>query len=214
MEDLPGDVHRRVLTSVLWGEIGITARFQVGVSIPYIYRDYKNPSLNIDTTDYGVGDARLYAKFRVVSESRFVPGVALDGFVKLPTGDEDKNLGNGETDVTIGLPVSKRFSDISVHVCPEFTFTGGDKPDLGPSADDRFNLNVGIMYHATDRLVPMLEVNSLWWGDVGDQTDIGGGVLWFPQKNTSVKVAMSRNIDADMPWSADWTPWIKLAIWF
>lgn len=214
MEDLPAGVNRRQATAVLWGEIGITDRFQAGVSVPYVYRRFEDRADGIDETDSGISDGRLYAKYRVVAETRFVPAVAVDGFLKLPTGDEDEGLGNGETDVTVGLPVSKRFCAVSVHVNPEYTFTGGDTSDIGPPADNRVNLNAGAMYHLSSKWIPMVEANALWWGDVGDRTEVGGGVLWSPAENVSLKTAVSVSVDADLPWQADWVPWVKLATWF
>lgn len=214
MQDLPAGVSRQQLTALLWGEIGITRQFQVGAAIPYINRRFEDRAAGIDDSVSGISDVKLYGKYQVLPESRLNPAIAVDGFLKLPTGDADEGLGNDETDVTLGLAVSKRLTDISAHINPEYTFTGGDKSDIGLSADDRVNLNAGVMYHATSRLVPMLEINALWWGDVGDRTEIGGGVLWFPLKNVSLKTAISVPVDADMPWQADWIPWVKLAAWF
>jgi hypothetical protein len=60
----------------------------------------------------------------------------------------------------------------------------------------------------------MIEYNGYWWHDNGEQSDIGGGVLWFPTKNTSVKLGAAFPVHKDVTWETDWTPWIKLAVWF
>jgi hypothetical protein len=214
MENLPSGMKRRQSTFVLWGEYGFTDRFQVGLSAPVIDRDFRDDDAGVDDSITGLGDISLYAKVKLLGETRARPALTLDGFLKMPTGDKDDGLGNGETDITLAGSVSKRFDAISVHVNPEYTFTGGDRSGIGASADDRFSLNCGMMWHATPSFLPAVEWNGMWWGDVGDQQEVGCGFLWFPTKNTSIKVAVAGAVDADVPWKADWTPWIKIATWF
>ncbi len=214
MEILADGDSRWQTTSVWWAEYGITDRFQVGVSLPFINRRYKNEASSINQSEYGIGDASLYAKYRLVNETRYLPAIAVDGFFKMPTGDKKRGLGNDEYDSTLAMEFSKRFKKLSFHVNPEYTITGGSTATLGDAADNKTSLNLGIMYHATKKLIPMLESNSWWWGDYGRQSEVGGGVLWFPTKNTSIKVVVSVPVSVDMPWASDWMPWVKLAVWF
>lgn len=214
MGDLPDGVERRQSTFVLWGEYGFTDRFLMGINAPIIHFDYRNDQAGIDDSTTGLGDMSLYAKGRLIEEDKYRPALAIEGFLKVPTGDKDKSLGNGETDITIGGSLSKRYGSISGHVNPEYTFTGGSKGEIGASADDRFRLNCGGMWHATPSFMPSIEWNGLWWGAVGHQQEIGGGFLWFPVKTVSIKAAVAVPMDTDLPWKVDWMPWIKVATWF
>ncbi len=214
MEDLPTDVTYRLGTSVLWAEYGVTDRLQLGLAAPVLYRRMENPVAGVNDTMVGLGDMCSYVKYKVITETSGRPGVSADVWAKLPTGDEDRGLGNDQTDITLALEVSKRIGCLSWHLNPEYVFTGGSHDEIGDAAHNRAVLNVGVMWHATASLVPMLEVNTFRWGPQGNQTDIGGGFLWFPTKSTSLKVGVSVPVDVDMPWSADWTPWVKYAWWF
>lgn len=219
MEDLPDDVSRWQWSNILWAEYGVTDGFQLGLNLPWIHREYKNTTsaAPIDDCVDGMGDASLYGKYKVVKEAAYCPAVAIDGFLKMPTGDKNKGIGgtgNGEWDETIGVEVGKRYEAFSLHMNPEYTFTGGSSSEIGASADDRTSLNVGLMYHATPALVPMIEWDAQWWGDQGHFQEVGGGILWFPTKDTSVKLGISVPTEVDLPWATDWTSWIKLAAWF
>lgn len=208
------NLDREITTMSLWAEYGITDWFQIGICQPHLHRQTEDRSAGTRDSANGFGDTQLYAKGQLLKESAYVPAFALDGLVKLPSGDEDRGLSNGEVDVTLGMGISKRWRELSLHVNPEYVITGGSASKLGVAADDRTALNVGLMWHATPKLIPMAEYNGYWWGDAGALAEIGGGALWFPTKNTSVKIGVSTPVCKDVTWAAEWTPWLKLAVWF
>lgn len=208
------DLKRRVSTTTLWIERGMTDRFQLGVCQPYSFWENSNHQTGIDTSENGPGDTTLYAKGKLVKETACMPTISLDGFLKLPVADKDRGLSNGEVDETLGVELSKRWRSLSLHLNPEYVLTGGSKSDLGATADDRVAFNTGLMWHATPKLIPMAEYNGYWWGNAGELSEVGGGLLWFPTKNTSVKLGVSTPVHKDVTWAADWTPWIKVAFWF
>lgn len=208
------DLKRELSTTTLWIERGMTDRFQVGVCQPYLFWKNKNQRTDFETSENGPSDTSLYAKRNLLKESVYLPSISLDGFLKMPVADEDHGLSNGEFDEILGLEFSKRWRDFSLHINPEYVFTGGSKSKLGATADDRTALNTGLMWHTSPKLVPMFEYNGYWWGDAGELSEVGGGMLWFPTKNTSVKLGVSIPVYKNVIWAADWTPWIKLAFWF
>jgi len=214
MYGLPDGMRNRRTLTVLWGEYGITDRLQCGIAFPYVFREYKDSATGVHNRPDGLGDMWAYVKFRPVVETPARPAVALDVWVKLPSGDEEKGLGNGEVDVKLAAEISKRCGRLSFHLNPEYTFTGGGRDEVGAAADDRITMNAGMIVHWSSRVLPMIEANGLWWGDVGHEVDVGGGFLFFLSKNTSLKVGVSVPLDVDMPWAVRWMPWIKLAAWF
>lgn len=214
MSELPQGMRRWQYTALFWGEYGLTDRTQLGIAVPFIDRRYHNDRIGLDNASTGLGDLSLYGKTKVVTETQWLPALTLDGFLKVPSGDEDEGLGNGEMDFTVACELSKRYSDYSLHINPEYTFTGGDRKELGATAEDRLRLNCGLMWHVTPKFLPVFEWNALWWGDVGDQHELGCGFLWFPFENVSIKLAVAVPVYSDQPWEVDWTPWIKIATWF
>jgi len=214
MVGLPADTTYRLGSSVLWVEYGVTDRLQLGTAAPLLYRRMDNPAAGLNDTAVGLGDVSTYGKYKLVCETRLLPAISADLWVKLPTGDEDRGLGNDQTDLTAALEISKRTGCLSWHLNPEYVFTGGSHDEIGDAAHNRAVLNAGVMWHAKPCFIPMLEVNTFRWGPQGNQTDIGTGFLWFPTRNTSLKVGVAVPVDVDMPWAADWTPWVKYAWWF
>ncbi|NOY80219.1 MAG: hypothetical protein GXP31_04350 [Kiritimatiellaeota bacterium] len=214
MYGLPDGMRNRRTSALLWGEYGITDRLQCGIALPYVFREYRDPRSGAHARPDGLGDMWAYTKFRALVETPSRPGVALDAWVKLPTGDEDKGLGNGEVDVKLSAEISKRYRWLSFHFNPEYTLTGGGREEVGAAADDRTTVNVGVIVHWARRVLPMIEANGLWWGDVGHEVDVGGGFLFFLSRNASLKVGVSIPVDVDMPWAVRWMPWVKLAAWF
>lgn len=60
-----------------------------------------NPTLPFVTTHYqkDIGDSIISVKYKLMRMKDNVGGIALKGFVKLPSADERKGLGTGKTDV-------------------------------------------------------------------------------------------------------------------
>ncbi len=85
----------------LEGEYGITADWEIGIEIPYSWKEQNSDDAN------GVGDIVLDTKYQFWS--RDLPGAQYKAAAflktKLPTGDDDSRprLGSGSTDVIAGL---------------------------------------------------------------------------------------------------------------
>lgn len=75
-------------------------KFQVGIIVPFMNVDFD--SRNQDVSSFGVGDARLFAKYLVYQFDRKnkTIRVASKAGIKLPTGDDNDQppLGTGSTD--------------------------------------------------------------------------------------------------------------------
>ena len=214
MHSLPDGMHFRRTALTAWGEYGLTNKLQFGMALPYVRRNFEDPSVNKNDVDDGIGDALLYTKYKVIDESSLCPAIAFDFWLKTSTGDQATGLGNGELDEKIAIEISKRINDFSLHLNPEYTFTGGSKSEIGNAADDKAALNFGVMYHLSPKIIPMAEVNALWWGDQGHEYDVACGALFFFGKSSSIKVGVSIPFNVDMPWSVAWTPQVRLATWF
>jgi peptidoglycan-associated lipoprotein len=65
----------------------------------------------IRTIEEGIGALYIGAKYSFLQDSADSPGVAIRGFVKVPTGDEEEGFGSGATDFGGDLILSKHMGD-------------------------------------------------------------------------------------------------------
>jgi hypothetical protein len=82
-----------------------------------------------EKTQYGYGDTELGAKIRFIKESKWCPEIGIFPLVELPTGNPDKSLGNGNTQVYIPLWLQKTFG--------KWTTYGGAGYWFNPGQDNR-----------------------------------------------------------------------------
>jgi hypothetical protein len=77
----------------------------------------------------GYGDTELGAKYRFVEEAAGRPQMALFPFIELPTGDRDRGLGSGHTQIFLPVWVQKNFGS--------WTTYGGGGYWINPGAGNR-----------------------------------------------------------------------------
>jgi len=112
---------------------GFTDKFEGGVIAP-IWLDY-----NYDggPSESGFGDLNLSAKFAIQEESSEIPAIAFGGRLKLPTADDGKGLGTGDTDFGIFGTLEKMIGGVRGLLDVEYVFRGGDW-------DNAVNYAVGV----------------------------------------------------------------------
>ena len=72
----------------------------------------------------GIGDTTFSLSYRFVDESDSLPEMSVHGDVKLPTADEDKGLGTGETDYCLGIELIKEIGAWTVDVGMDYNILG------------------------------------------------------------------------------------------
>jgi hypothetical protein len=81
---------------------GVIPNVQIHLIAPFVYiKPEGGPS------HYGYADMELGAKFRFIQETDLCPQIGIFPLVELPTGNKNKELGNGETQVFLPLWVQK-----------------------------------------------------------------------------------------------------------
>ncbi|MDX2094643.1 MAG: hypothetical protein SFW64_01690 [Alphaproteobacteria bacterium] len=96
------------------------------------------------TTESGLGD--------VVASLTYTANIASDTYldlttkVKLPTADEDRGLGTGETDYTVQADLSRQFGPLSLYTGAGYKFVGSNNT---LNLDDIWIANVGFGYDVT-----------------------------------------------------------------
>src|SRR5262245_29750666 len=129
----------------LFGSIGLQnrvntdARFQGGFVNDYPFAGNATPS----SWQTGIGDVRLGAKFKLLDDySGDGVGLAVRGFVKLPTADEAKGLGTGKTSLGGDVILSKTLNKgADLHASIGYQFNGD--PD-GVNIGNAWNWGVGV----------------------------------------------------------------------
>ena len=77
----------------------------------------------------GYGDTELGFKYRFVQETESLPQIGIFPLVELPSGNSDKGLGNGKTQLFLPLWMQKKFGD--------WTTYGGGGYWFNPGQDNR-----------------------------------------------------------------------------
>jgi hypothetical protein len=136
----------------------------------------------------GFGDLLVGAKARLWKADGYLPGVALQPFVKLPTAAD--GLGSGLTDLGLALIVSQPLPldfSVDVNVAPTFEQQlqadgGGFKPSLLASAS--FGRAI------TDALGVFLEPAVIFPASSADPTELylGAGAIWVVHKRLALDV--------------------------
>ncbi|MBN1552092.1 OmpA family protein [bacterium] len=122
---------------------GITDRFEISVAPSYL-----NLRISEIGTEDGFGDIYVNVKASLF-EQEDVWGLAAVAYGKLPTADEDKGLGTGETDYGATLAASRYFEKTGIHLNLGYRIVGDPE---GVDFDDQFLYGIGLERDLTDRL--------------------------------------------------------------
>jgi outer membrane protein OmpA-like peptidoglycan-associated protein len=149
----------------------------------------------------GVGDLKLGAKFGFLNDYMGDPvGLAIRGFVKIPTADEEQGLGTGKVSWGGDLVVSKSIAEkLDIHGSVGFVQNGD--PD-GVEIGNAFRWSVGLNLPACTWFQVQAELmKTNYTGDDDfEQTNpldlVVGPVLWI-RPGIFIRPALSWNLNFD-----------------
>lgn len=138
-------------------------RLWLSLTVPYIYLSGENVVLTgggvaarkrgsgklarpetSSSSESGLGDVLFKASYVALEERDVIPELTPWVRIKLPTADEDRGLGTGEFDETLGVDLSKRLLErLFGYVTVAYTFIG-DPP--GTEFRNSFGWSVGAAY--------------------------------------------------------------------
>ncbi|NOY44193.1 MAG: DUF3187 family protein [Deltaproteobacteria bacterium] len=72
----------------------------------------------------GLGDVVVGVGYTLIEESDDLPQISLSSAVKIPTADEEKNLGTGEWDLEVGMGLAKIVGGWDVFASGRYVFQG------------------------------------------------------------------------------------------
>ncbi len=148
--------------------------------------------------EQGIGDTRAGVKFLVAEQVDLFPSLALGGFVKIPTADEDRGLGSGETDFGVR-------ADATTYWIPETLYT-----DLSFQAewlgDDRFFRATTELLAGYDGFAPLTIYALVTWATEEeprgrDSVVLSLGLFVFPAR------WFAFDVGADLPLTDEDPDW-------
>lgn len=136
------------LTVGLLDKFEISAQFQTATYDPD----------GLDSTS-GATDGLAKAKWNFLNSEKHNMLASLVALVTLPTGDKDKGLGTGDTDVGAVLAIDKEYEKVSWH------FNIGYMNHQAEGLDLRTIYGAGLEWYALDDLSVIAEVSGQSWAD-------------------------------------------------
>jgi outer membrane protein OmpA-like peptidoglycan-associated protein len=122
---LPLDPRTPNLTDIRFvGTFGITERLEIGGAIPYVNLSTDSEFDLPEFDESGIGDINLTVKVRLVDDVAGRPGIGAFGIISFPSGDEEKGLGSGSTDFTVGGIITKRAGALNLYGNVGYFFSG------------------------------------------------------------------------------------------
>lgn len=158
----------------LYLDYGILDRWSVSVSPGFLSWDQDGMD-----SESGISDTDLFSTYRFADEADAGLDLAIMGGASLPTGDDDKGLGNGDVEPKLSLLASKTLGPIII------VGNAGGRwiTDAGDGEEDY------TVYAALEGICPLndkLSINantsastSRWEGN-DDPVDVGLGVRFAP----------------------------------
>jgi len=162
----------------------------------------------------GTGDIKLGVKYAFMNDYRGDPvGLALRGYIKIPTADEADGLGTGKTSFGADLILSKALGDgaADIHFLGGYKANGDPDSPVAVDLGNEFRLGAGINIPACKRFQVQAELIKTWYtGEdedipaggraIGQQTNpldfVIGPVFWF-RPGIFIRPALSWNFNFD-----------------
>lgn len=137
---------------------------QIGFTVPYLFLDSGGTSVD------GLGDMLLNYRYQAHLDEESLTAFAPRLSLILPTGNEDKGLGDDTLGFEVNLPFSTALNDhLALHLNAGFRHLPNAGP--GPTADlTSYHLGASLMYAVSDRTHLVLESVGYW-----EESLAGGG---------------------------------------
>ncbi len=188
--DFPADIAGNRLSALVFEmEYGVTERFTVSAELPY----QKLESDSIDAN--GPGDLELSALYALHNDNNLIVSIGVGS--TLPSGNEDKQLGEGETAWESMFSVGKLFEDSQLVFTSSFEINE-DEIEQG------YTVSWAKQY---SRLVFAIDLNAEF-SDDEEEFAIAPSLLFDHQEFGKFQIGVATGVDSDSP------DWRLLAHWY
>ena len=200
-EDLSDTDKFDQFKSVLTMKYGWAKDHHIVLGIPYIWTDFESSTKDIDSD--GIGNIFVFDKWKFIKETKRRPAVAFDVWYYFESGDTAKKLGSSDDSLKLAVQASKAWKHFSVHLNPAYRWNLDDGCDIG-------EVNLGGYYNLRKNCKLGMEYNFTDKEEKGECHDLVPGILWKPDKNSSVKLGAIVNLDSDMKYKDDLGAVVKM----
>jgi len=141
----------------------------------------------------GLSDLTLGFKWKVLEQDKAFFDQAISGAVKLPSADEDEDLGSGNVDYDLTYIMTRQLGDHTTALLNVgYTWLGGDS--------DVFHYSTALVYQLTDTLQPVGELLFETPVD-GGKTSVGlsGGLRYQLLESLMLDAAVGTRLAGDWP---------------
>jgi len=191
---------------------GISERVWPRVNIPYWWREMKMGPHG-GTSD-GYGDIVVDLKTKLIKGENLQQGLVLLTAVRLPTGDSDEvpPIGDGSTDVGVGLTASKRFGPVQLNGMTAWWFN--EKNDFG-SDEDELEYSASAQVLLSRSVIPNIEAYGKYL-EGGEQRslDLILGLQYWPSRKLLLEAAVQTPVDNKGGFKYDAAPYVGLMALF
>lgn len=152
-----------------------TSSSRLGSRLPRLnaFLQARNEEDNAADAVSGLGDASLALRLDLLQRENTI--VSLTSGATLSSGDSEKGLGTGATDVWLGGDLEQAFGAISVFIYGDYTWVGDNdsivvsETEVLPGASNYASLGVGAAYRANSNWSGAISLN--WREAVFDELD-------------------------------------------
>lgn len=132
---------------------GVLSKLEIGFQVNYLdlYTkeegedgSYNGDSYANEIDESGFGDVYVGAKFNILNSKEQPVGLGVMAFAKIPTADDEKGLGTGETDFGVGLALTKQLVPATLHANVGYTVMG--EPEGVEDWDNVINYGLGVNF--------------------------------------------------------------------
>ena len=165
-------------------------------------------------TSDGYGDIIVDLKTKLIKGENLQQGLVLLTAVRLPTGDSDEvpPIGDGSTDVGVGLTASKRFGPVQLNGMTAWWFN--EKNDFG-SDEDELEYSASAQVLLSRSVIPNIEAYGKYL-EGGEQRslDLILGLQYWPSRKLLLEAAVQTPVDNKGGFKYDAAPYVGLMALF
>jgi hypothetical protein len=152
-------LSKNQLVSTLYGGLGITDMFQIGVTIPYLLSQDATKESGSNAKSSTAGDITVSAKYRYFGGSENETGLATTAFVTAPTGAENDWFGDKSYSGGVLLVVDKNWdkkTTITANI--GYRLSGEEKLTTTQKIGNTVLFGLGLSYNITEQVFASAEL--------------------------------------------------------
>jgi len=184
----PSGQQTRKTKFVTCTKYGWAEDHHLAIGVPILFNDFDIPGNS--NHSQGPGNIFLFEKWNIIKETNNFPGIAIDFWYYLPTGDSKRKLDSDDGAYKISTEISKAWEGFSLHFNPNYKWSEDKDAEVG-------EINAAFLLKAYPNLWPAIEYNYVDEEKKnGHRHDLVPGVIWKFKEGWSFKAGIPINLDS------------------